>query len=65
MVETNNTVESKRNREKEITKTWLTGQRSCTLIIPREIARRYGLEEPSHVIVEETSQGIMIRKLQV
>jgi hypothetical protein len=50
---------------KEITKTWLTGQKSCTLIIPREIAHRHGLEEPSHVIVEETPQGIMIRKLEV
>jgi hypothetical protein len=53
------------NHSKEITKTWLTGQKSCTLIIPREIARRHGLEEPSHVLVEETPQGIMIRKLQV
>jgi hypothetical protein len=53
------------NPNKEITKTWLTGQKSCTLIIPREIAHKYGLEEPSHVIVEETPQGIMIRKLEV
>jgi hypothetical protein len=49
----------------EIMKTWLTGQKSCTLIIPREIARKYGLEEPSHIIVEETSAGILIRKLEI
>jgi hypothetical protein len=50
---------------KGITKTWLTGQKSCTLIIPREIARKYGLEEPSHIVVEETSAGILIRKLEI
>jgi hypothetical protein len=50
---------------KEICKTWLTGQKSCTLIIPRETARKYELDEPSHVIVEETASGILIRKLEV
>jgi hypothetical protein len=68
--ERNTKVESQSNEQtsnpnKEITKTWLTGHKSCTLIIPREIAHRYGLEEPSHVVVEETPQGIMIRKLEV
>ena len=48
---------------KEIVKTWLAGQHSCTLIIPKEFAKEYGLDQPSHVIVEGTSQGILIRKL--
>ena len=51
--------------KREITKTWLTGQRSCTLILPREFAREYGLDEPSHVIVEGTSEGILIKKLKI
>ena len=38
--------------KKEIIKTWLTGQHSCTLIIPKSLAKSYGLDEPSHVIVE-------------
>jgi hypothetical protein len=50
--------------KKEIIKTWLTGQKSCTLIIPKEIAARYNLLEPSHV-VEETESGILIRKLEI
>jgi hypothetical protein len=50
---------------KEITKTWLTGQCSCTLIIPKEIAKKYKLDEPSHVIVEETPEGILIRRLEI
>jgi hypothetical protein len=53
------------SKAKEISKTWLTGQNSCTLIIPRETARRYQLDEPSHVVVEETPAGILIRKLDL
>jgi bifunctional DNA-binding transcriptional regulator/antitoxin component of YhaV-PrlF toxin-antitoxin module len=50
---------------KEISKIFLTNKVSATLIIPIELARRHGLNEPSHVIVEETPQGILIRKLEV
>lgn len=50
---------------KEITKTFISGRISATLIIPIEMARRYGLEKPAHVIVEETPQGLLIRKLEV
>lgn len=57
---------SKENiNKKEIVKTWLAGQHSCTLIIPKEFAKLYGLDEPSHVIVEGTSEGILIRKLSM
>ncbi len=51
--------------KKEIAKTWLAGKNSCTLIIPKEVAKSYGLDEPSHVIVEGTDEGILIRKLVV
>lgn len=54
-----------KNKEKEIIKTWLTGHHSCTLIIPKDFAKEYGLDEPSHVIVEGTASGILIRKLNI
>jgi hypothetical protein len=54
-----------KTNKKEIIKTWLTGKHSCTLVIPRDFAKEYGLDEPSHVIVEGTSEGILIRKLVV
>ena len=63
MVEKEHGVNKNDSIKREITKTWLTGQKSCTLIIPRETARKYDLDEPSHVIVEETPAGILIRKL--
>ena len=50
---------------KEITKTFLSGKLSATLVIPIEIARRYGLEKPAHVIIEEHPEGILIRRLTV
>jgi hypothetical protein len=50
--------------KKEIVKTWLAGQHSCTLVIPRDFAKQYGLDEPSHVVVEGRPDGILIRKLK-
>lgn len=49
-------VETDISKDKEITKTFLSGKLSATLIIPIEIARRHGLEKPSHVIVEEKEE---------
>jgi hypothetical protein len=58
--------ENKKNvndNKKEVIKTWLAGKHSCTLIIPKEFAKEYGLDEPSHVLVVGTSEGILIKKL--
>jgi bifunctional DNA-binding transcriptional regulator/antitoxin component of YhaV-PrlF toxin-antitoxin module len=35
------------------------------MVIPIEIARKYGLGDGSHVIVEEAPSGILIRKLEI
>jgi hypothetical protein len=50
---------------KKITTIFLSGKISSTLIIPIDIARKYGLNESSNVIVEEKENGILIRKLEV
>lgn len=52
------------NQYKKITRT-LSGRLSSTLIIPIETARRYGLDQPSNVIIEEREEGILIRKLVI
>ena len=51
--------------ENEIAKTWISGQKSWTLIIKKELAEEYGLNEPSHVVLERRPDGILIRKLEV
>ena len=60
-----NKISQENTNKREIVKTWLAGQHSCTLIIPKDFARLYGLDEPSHVIVEGTKDGILIRKLDI
>lgn len=51
------------DNNKEIIKTWLAGHCSCTLVIPKDFAREYGLDKPAHVVLEKKSNGILIRKL--
>ena len=33
--------------------------------ITTSVAKEYGLEEPSHVIVKGTAEGILIKKLEL
>jgi hypothetical protein len=52
--------------KKAITRTWNSGEgRSCTMILPKKISRRYGLDKPSHVLIEEKINGIFIKKIEV
>ena len=62
---TNDETSEKPEPKKEIIKTWLAGHCSCTLVIPKEFAKEYGLDEPSHVIVEKVKGGLLIRKLEL
>jgi hypothetical protein len=52
-------------KRERVTHTFLSGKLSSTLIIPIEIARKYGIDQPSNVIVEEREDGILIRKLVI
>jgi hypothetical protein len=49
---------------KHIIRTWLAGQKSCTLVIPKDFAKVYGLDEPSDVVIEGKENGIMIKKIE-
>lgn len=52
-------------RSKEISKIWLHNNISASLIIPVEIARKHNLTKGNHVVVEDTDEGILIRKLDL
>lgn len=52
-------------QRKKITSIFLTGKVSATMVIPIDIARRYGLGDGSHVIVEEVPSGILLRKIEI
>ncbi|MFI5405956.1 MAG: hypothetical protein ACHQ1D_05525 [Nitrososphaerales archaeon] len=47
----------------EIVKTWISGQKSVTMIIERKLAEEYDLIDPQYVILERKPEGILIRKL--
>ncbi|MDN5868776.1 MAG: hypothetical protein L0H55_15435 [Candidatus Nitrosocosmicus sp.] len=57
--------DNKSNNKKDITKTWLTGQSSCTLVIPKKFALEYGLDKPCHVLLEKVDEGILIKKMEL
>lgn len=52
---------------KEVTRTWLSrkDKGSCQLVVPKELAVKAGIYEPSQVIVEETDAGLLIRRLEL
>ena len=50
---------------KKIRPIFLSNKVSSTLIIPIDMARKFGLDKPSHVILEETDDGILIKKLEI
>jgi hypothetical protein len=54
-----------KENQKDITTTFMSGKTSCTIIIAKEIAKKYGLDKPSHVVVEGTEKGILIRKIEL
>ena len=56
---------SENNYSKQIVRTWITGKSSCTLVIPKEFAREYGLDNPSHVVIEKMRDGMFIKKLDL
>jgi hypothetical protein len=62
---TSNNDNKIQKEKKQIIRTWLAGNCSCTLVIPKEFAKEYGLDKPSHVILQGTPDGILIRKLEI
>ena len=45
--------------------TWLAGNHSCTLVIPKLLAEKYGLDKPSNVIIQGLPEGILIKKVEL
>ena len=49
-----------------IIKTWKgNGNGSILATIPNKIARQYDLEEPSHLVLEQHTDGIFLKKLDL
>jgi hypothetical protein len=50
---------------KEVAKVFLINRKSATVIIPREFAKHQGLTATTHVTIEETSEGILIKRINL
>ena len=50
---------------KKVRHVFISGKLSSTLIIPIDTARKYGLDKPTNVIIEEKEEGILIKKLVI
>ena len=50
---------------KRVTSIFTSGKVSATMVIPIETARKYRLEEGTHVILQETPEGILLRRLDI
>jgi len=51
--------------QKRISPIFLSNRLSSTLIIPIDLARKYSIDRPSHVTIEDTQNGLLIKKLVV
>jgi len=51
--------------QKKIASIFISNGISSTLIISIELARKYGIDGPSHVTIEDTRDGILIKKLEI
>jgi Antidote-toxin recognition MazE, bacterial antitoxin len=61
----NNLSQTNNDNIVEVAKVFLLNDKSATLIIPAEIARKHGLHRGSHVTVQDRQDGILIKKLKV
>jgi len=49
----------------EISKVWMTGKSSHTVVIPKRFATELKLDSKSHVLIEKIAGGLLIRKLEI
>lgn len=50
---------------KEISKIWITGKSSHTIVIPKRFAQELGITPSTHVIIERVPEGILVKKLEM
>jgi hypothetical protein len=50
---------------KNIAQAYASGKYSTLIVIDIEIARRLGIDKPSNLTVEETKDGVLIKKLKI
>lgn len=44
---------------------YLSGELSATVVIPINLARKYKIDKPANIIIEDNGNGVLIRKLEI
>lgn len=52
-------------KEVTISKIWITGKSSYTIVIPKKFATDLKLDSNSHILMEKTPDGLLLRKLEI
>jgi hypothetical protein len=50
---------------KNVAQAYASGKFSTLIVIPIEISRKLRIDKPSNLTVEETNDGILIKKLKI
>jgi hypothetical protein len=49
----------------KISKVFLSGGASSSIVIPIDMARKYGIDRHTYVSFEDNDQGIIIKKVEI
>ena len=49
--------------DREISKIWITGKSSFTIVIPKRFVKELGLSSHDHVVIEKQLDAILVKKL--
>jgi hypothetical protein len=49
----------------KLSKVFLSGRLSSTVIIPIQMARKHGLDKFAYVTFEDSDEGILIKKVEI
>jgi hypothetical protein len=53
------------NQKIRIAPIFLSNGLSASIIVPIDLTRKYDIDRPSHVTIQDTQNGILIKKLEV
>jgi len=56
---------TQQENQKTIASVFISNGISSTLIILIKLARKYRIDKPSHVTIEDTQKGLLIKKLEI
>jgi hypothetical protein len=51
--------------QKNIAQAYTSGKFSTLIVIPIEVSRKLRIDKPSNLTVEETKDGVLIKKLNI